>query len=77
MDSRKCPIAGDIVIESTGILKDGYEGREAGGGEEDEEGEFLECRFVKVKGDPVEWRRLFKKVCLAGKEGVWAPEGGD
>lgn len=58
MDTRNCPLSGDIVIERIG-----------GGGEE-----LLEVRFIKVKGDPVEWRRFFKKVVVLCKDGVYKPE---
>lgn len=36
--------------------------------------ELLEVRFVKLKGDPLEWRRFFKKVVLLCKDGVYKPE---
>ncbi|GAP92171.2 putative CAMK CAMKL CHK1 protein kinase [Rosellinia necatrix] len=36
--------------------------------------ELLEVRFVKFKGDPLEWRRFFKKVVLLCKDGVYKPE---
>lgn len=36
--------------------------------------ELLDVRFVKVKGDPLEWRRFFKNVVLLCKEGVYVPE---
>lgn len=36
--------------------------------------ELLEVRFVKVKGDPLEWRRFFKNVVLLCKDGVYKPE---
>ncbi|KAF2085858.1 Pkinase-domain-containing protein [Saccharata proteae CBS 121410] len=35
--------------------------------------ELFEVRFVKVKGDPLEWRRFFKKVVVLCKEGVLVP----
>ncbi|KAJ2983782.1 hypothetical protein NUW58_g6192 [Xylaria curta] len=35
--------------------------------------ELLEVRFVKLKGDPLEWRRFFKKVVLLCKDGVYKP----
>ncbi len=34
--------------------------------------ELLEVRFVKVKGDPLEWRRFFKKVALLCKDGIYS-----
>ncbi|KAI2641035.1 putative serine/threonine protein kinase [Xylaria nigripes] len=36
--------------------------------------ELLEIRFVKLKGDPLEWRRFFKKVVLLCKDAVYKPE---
>ncbi|KAI8624211.1 putative serine/threonine protein kinase [Xylariaceae sp. FL1651] len=36
--------------------------------------ELLEVRFVKLKGDPLEWRRFFKKVVILCKDGVYKPE---
>ncbi|KAI5865841.1 Pkinase-domain-containing protein [Durotheca rogersii] len=36
--------------------------------------ELLEVRFVKLKGDPLEWRRFFKKVVLLCKDGVYKPD---
>ncbi|KAI2626083.1 Pkinase-domain-containing protein [Hypomontagnella submonticulosa] len=36
--------------------------------------ELLEVRFVKLKGDPLEWRRFFKKVVLLCKDGIYKPE---
>jgi serine/threonine-protein kinase Chk1 len=34
----------------------------------------LDVRFVKIKGDPLEWRRFFKKVVVLCKDGVYVPE---
>lgn len=36
--------------------------------------EALEVRFVKMKGDPLEWRRFFKKVALLCKDGIYKGE---
>lgn len=57
-DTRNCPLSGDIAIERIG------------GAEED----LLEVNFIKVKGDPVEWRRFFKKVVVLCKDGVYKPD---
>jgi serine/threonine-protein kinase CHEK1 len=38
------------------------------------DGEVLDVRFVKVKGDPLEWRRFFKKVVVLCKDGVYVPD---
>ena len=40
----------------------------------DVEDSFLEVRFVKLKGDPLEWRRFFKKVVLLCREAVYVPD---
>lgn len=58
-DSRNCPMSGDVVIEKLGGI-DGY---------------LLEVNFVKAKGDPVEWRRFFKKVVILCKDAVYKPDG--
>lgn len=38
------------------------------------EEEVLEVRFLKAKGDPLEWRRLFKKVAILCKTAILRPE---
>ena len=38
--------------------------------------ELLEVRFVKVKGDPLEWRRFFKKVARLCRDAIYSGEGG-
>jgi serine/threonine-protein kinase Chk1 len=58
VDGRQCALSGDIVV-------DVYEMGEGEG--------LLEVRFVKVKGDPLEWRRFFKNVVVLCKEGVFVP----
>jgi serine/threonine-protein kinase Chk1 len=57
VDGRQCSLNGDIVIDT-------YQSGEA---------ELLEVRFVKIKGDPLEWRRFFKKVVVICKDGVYIP----
>ena len=57
-DSRNCLMTGDVVIESMPGL----------------DGHMLEVNFVKSKGDPVEWRRLFKKVVVLCKDAVFRPD---
>ncbi|KUJ24145.1 serine/threonine-protein kinase-like protein chk1 [Mollisia scopiformis] len=57
LDGRQCSMNGDIVIDT-------YIAGEA---------ELLEVRFVKVKGDPLEWRRFFKNVVVLCKDGVYVP----
>ncbi|KAK3393645.1 kinase-like domain-containing protein [Podospora didyma] len=36
--------------------------------------ELLEVHFVKIKGDPLEWRRFFKKVAVLCKDGIYNSE---
>jgi serine/threonine-protein kinase Chk1 len=57
VDDRHCGLSGDIVVD-----------RYIAGDEE-----LLEVRFVKVKGDPLEWRRFFKKIVVLCKDGVYIP----
>ncbi|KAL8836687.1 MAG: hypothetical protein Q9170_002819 [Blastenia crenularia] len=57
-DTRKCPMNGDLMIEKMSGI-DGY---------------MLEVNFIKVKGDPLEWRRFFKKIVLLCKDAVYKPD---
>ena len=57
-DTRNCPMSGDIVIENMTGLFE----------------QLLEVNFVKAKGDPLEWRRLFKKVVVLCKDAVYKPD---
>jgi len=57
VDGRHCALSGDIVIDTYST------------GNLD----LLEVRFVKVKGDPLEWRRFFKNVVVLCKDGVYVP----
>lgn len=59
LDGRMCGLTGDIVVDSY------FTG----------DVELLEVRFVKVKGDPLEWRRFFKNVTVLCREGVYVPGG--
>lgn len=59
LDGRHCGLSGDIVVDT-------YISGEA---------ELLEVRFVKVKGDPLEWRRFFKNVVVLCKDAVYVPGG--
>lgn len=54
-DARKCPLHGNIIVES---IAEG----------------LAEIEFVKVKGDPLEWRRFFKKVTILCKDAVIKPD---
>lgn len=35
---------------------------------------LFEIEFMKIKGDPLEWRRFFKKVAVLCKDAVYTPE---
>lgn len=36
---------------------------------------IFEIEFLKVKGDPLEWRRFFKKVAVLCKDAIYKPDG--
>ncbi|KAL6713878.1 Chk1 protein kinase [Lecanora helva] len=57
-DTRNCPISGDIVMDTM----------------TDMDGRLLEINFIKGKGDPLEWRRLFKKIVVLCKDAVYKPD---
>ncbi|KAL8722162.1 MAG: hypothetical protein Q9225_001306 [Loekoesia sp. 1 TL-2023] len=57
-DSRNCPMNGDIMIERMSGI----------------DGHMLEANFIKVKGDPLEWRRFFKKIVVLCKDAVYKPD---
>ncbi len=57
-DTRNCPITGHIVMEAMAGM----------------DGDLLEVSFVKANGDPLEWRRLFKKVVVLCKNAVHKPD---
>lgn len=57
-DCRHCLMVGDVVIENMAGM----------------DGHMLEINFVKSRGDPVEWRRLFKKVVVLCKDTVFKPD---
>ena len=57
VDARQCGLHGDIVVDT--YQSSGLQ--------------LLEVRFIKVKGDPLEWRRFFKNVVVLCKEGVYVP----
>lgn len=59
VDGRQQSLHGEINIDKQ-PLPDGTE--------------VLDVRFVKIKGDPLEWRRFFKKVVVLCKDGVYVPE---
>ena len=57
-DTRNCPISGDVVIDAMAGM----------------DGHLLEVNFIKWRGDPVEWRRLFKTVAVLCKDAVYRPD---
>ncbi|KAH8682259.1 serine/threonine-protein kinase chk1 [Xylariales sp. PMI_506] len=58
-DSRRQGLYGEIIVDKFYLP---------------ESQELLEVRFVKTKGDPLEWRRFFKNVVLLCKDGVYKPD---
>ncbi|RKU48464.1 Chk1 protein kinase [Coniochaeta pulveracea] len=63
VDGRKQSLHGEIMVDRYILPGD--------------QGELLEVSFVKVKGDPLEWRRFFKQVVLHCKGAVFEPETED
>ena len=59
-DDRRCPLKGEVVIERIRTA---------------ENGEIIQVVFIKTTGDPVQWRRFFKRVVLHCGNAVWRPEG--
>jgi serine/threonine-protein kinase Chk1 len=35
---------------------------------------LVDVSFIKMTGDPLEWRRLFKKVAVLCKDAVYKPD---
>lgn len=62
VDTRKQQMHGEVVMDR--YYLEGEYG-----------GEVLEVKLQKVKGDPLEWRRLFKKLVVLCKEAVFVPGG--
>ncbi|KAK8254856.1 kinase-like domain-containing protein [Phyllosticta capitalensis] len=63
VDGRQQGLNGVIAVERIGAADVG----------DDLEADVCEVRFVKVRGDPLEWRRFFKKCVVLCKEGVVVP----
>ncbi|KAK1812082.1 Chk1 protein kinase [Friedmanniomyces endolithicus] len=67
VDARQQELQGDVMVEQVQLGFDGGLGA-------------LEVRFLKAKGDPVGWRRLFKEVAVLCREAIPRPrregEGG-
>lgn len=59
VDGRKQSLHGEIIVDRIRVIDDQKANR---------------VRFVKVKGDPLEWRRFFKNVVLLCKDGVFKLE---
>ncbi|KAI9682213.1 MAG: Chk1 protein kinase [Caeruleum heppii] len=70
LDGRMCPLVGTIVVDPMSSSSSSNSG---GGSQMEGTPSLLEVRFIKVTGDPLEWRRFFKKVVVLCKEGVWVP----
>lgn len=61
VDGRGQLLQGNVVVERVA------------GGVDGEEQEVLEVRFLKAKGDPLGWRRLFKQIAVFCREGIVVP----
>lgn len=62
LDARQQPLQGHVLVER--IPVPGQSNMDV-----------LEVRFVKAKGDPVGWRRLFKQIAVLCKDGIVVPPG--
>ncbi|RMY07843.1 hypothetical protein D0868_05134 [Hortaea werneckii] len=60
LDSRRQPLQGNLVAERV----------EVGSGLGSSGVPAVEVRFLKAKGDPLEWRRLFKQVAVLCKDAI-------
>ncbi|KAK4153282.1 kinase-like domain-containing protein [Chaetomidium leptoderma] len=74
LDGRRQGLHGDVLVDRFRLALSLSSQAEVGGGVEQE---LLEVRFVKVKGDPLEWRRFFKKVALLCRDAVYSGGGGN
>lgn len=61
VDARQQPLQGDVVVDKLNMQT------QTGS-------EVLEVRFIKAKGDPLGWRRLFKQVAVLCKDGIVVPQ---
>jgi serine/threonine-protein kinase Chk1 len=62
LDARQQPLQGHVLVERIPVPGQANM-------------EVLEVRFVKAKGDPIGWRRLFKQIALLCKDGIVIPPG--
>lgn len=82
VDGRRQSLHGDILVDryhlvhgtgnNTGNGMYGGGGMDLDDDDQEELPELLEVRFVKIKGDPLEWRRFFKKVAVLCRDGIWS-----
>ncbi len=68
-DGRKQSLHGEILVDWCQLGE--YDDR-AG-----QQAQLLEVRFVKVKGDPLEWRRFFKKMAQHCRDAIYSPDDED
>ncbi|CAK7565916.1 MAG: Chk1 protein kinase [Sporothrix epigloea] len=69
-DGRKQTLHGEILVERCRLQSGSYE-------DVSEAASLLDVRFVKVKGDPLEWRRFFKKIAQLCSESIYSPDDED
>ncbi|EGS19290.1 uncharacterized protein CTHT_0059160 [Thermochaetoides thermophila DSM 1495] len=72
VDGRRQTMHGEVLVEKIRISAS--TSGHGGDGDEEDVIELLEVRFVKIKGDPLEWRRFFKKVALLCRDAIYSPE---
>ena len=65
-DQRNCKLCGTIAVEKLQVG--------SASSADEEYDTVLEVRFLKATGDPLEWRRLFKKVAVLCKDAILKPE---
>jgi len=60
-DSRRCPMTGSVGVERVAGSEMGFPGEQG----------LLCVSFDKTKGDPLEWRRFFKKAAVLCKDAIY------
>jgi serine/threonine-protein kinase Chk1 len=71
LDGRHQGLHGDVLVDRYRLPQ---HHSSAEGDHGDSKLELWEVRFVKVKGDPLEWRRFFKRITLLCKDAVYSGE---
>ncbi|EFW99335.1 serine/threonine-protein kinase [Grosmannia clavigera kw1407] len=72
VDGRRQSLHGEIAVDWCQLALPGY----GDDGSELQPSQLLEVRFIKYKGDPLEWRRFFKKMAQLCCDAIYSPEDG-